>query len=370
MSVLRECTTVLFLLPILLTCCTGASDPAEIPGTTSREPIESSSEPLAPTTGATSEAFETGDVPPSNTSSESSTSTETGDFETSSSSGAAEAVCGDGIVDPGESCDNGFGRNTVSSACLPDCTPAACGDGFVQGGVEDCDLGESGNSFDYGGCNKLTCKWGPRCGDGQVDVPHEVCDPGDPRGGADGHVGCDDTCRFLGRIAFISSTFHDGKFNGLANADKVCQGLATKFDATNAGSYRAWLSDESGSPATRFTKDGAENLPFVLLNGVQIASSFLDLTTVGPWPGIYITDEGQVVAEEYVWTGTGRDGLVGNPDFDCDGWTTDEVAKAYQGFNWLPADSSDFDVWVEKALWTNAGLSVCNNMLRIYCFEN
>ena len=37
-----------------------------------------------------------------------------------------------------EQCDEG-NANDESSACLPDCAAAVCGDGYVQFGVEECD---------------------------------------------------------------------------------------------------------------------------------------------------------------------------------------------------------------------------------------
>ena len=59
------------------------------------------------------------------------------------------ARCGDGFVQPanGESCDDGAAFNLLSAACLPDCSVARCGDGHVQAGIEECDDGDSLNSF-------------------------------------------------------------------------------------------------------------------------------------------------------------------------------------------------------------------------------
>jgi hypothetical protein len=44
------------------------------------------------------------------------------------------AYCGDGILDPGEACDDGAGNdNTVPDACRTDCQPHRCGDGILDG---------------------------------------------------------------------------------------------------------------------------------------------------------------------------------------------------------------------------------------------
>ncbi len=95
------------------------------------------------------------------------------------------ALCGNGIVDPGEDCDDGNdtdngngcsaacqrvgtcgdgivqvlfercddGNDDNTDACLNDCREARCGDGFVQRGVEACD---DGNDVPDDGCD-LRC---------------------------------------------------------------------------------------------------------------------------------------------------------------------------------------------------------------------
>lgn len=47
-------------------------------------------------------------------------------------------VCGNGITDRGEECDDGL-ENSDTAACTSACAAAVCGDGLVQEGVEECD---------------------------------------------------------------------------------------------------------------------------------------------------------------------------------------------------------------------------------------
>ena len=61
------------------------------------------------------------------------------------------AVCGDGVLDAGEECDDGV-DNGDTFACLSDCTLNVCGDGFV-GPEEGCD---DSNVVDGDGCS-ATC---------------------------------------------------------------------------------------------------------------------------------------------------------------------------------------------------------------------
>jgi fibro-slime domain-containing protein len=88
--------------------------------------------------------------------------------------------CGDSIVNGPEACDNGNNVSAYGSeGCAPGCvTPARCGDAIVQGDFgETCDDGK--NDGAYGGCT-TTCGFAPRCGDGAVNGPagSEECDDG------------------------------------------------------------------------------------------------------------------------------------------------------------------------------------------------
>ncbi len=78
-------------------------------------------------------------------------------------------TCGDGIVNPGEACDDGNAVDT--DGCTTRCTNARCGDGLVQVG-EACD---DGNTNDYDACT-TRCEVA-RCGDGLLQ-PGEACDDG------------------------------------------------------------------------------------------------------------------------------------------------------------------------------------------------
>jgi len=89
--------------------------------------------------------------------------------------------CGNGIVEPGEQCDDG---NLVNGdGCHADCTLPRCGDGLLDPG-EQCD---DGNLVNGDGCH-ANCTL-PRCGDGLLD-PGEQCDDGNLVNGD----GCSSTC--------------------------------------------------------------------------------------------------------------------------------------------------------------------------------
>ncbi len=98
-----------------------------------------------------------------------------------------QPTCGNGVLDPGEECDDGDHDNTDD--CPDDfvtggtCQSATCGDGLVWSGHEDCD---DGNTESVDGCSS-DCKL-ESCGNGVVDTG-EDCDSG----GQD-TASCDSDC--------------------------------------------------------------------------------------------------------------------------------------------------------------------------------
>jgi cysteine-rich repeat protein len=80
-------------------------------------------------------------------------------------------VCGDGILEGGEACDDG---NVVSEdGCSATCQVESCGDGTLQAGLgEECD---DGNLDNLDGCTAACID--EFCGDGVAnDLPNEQCD--------------------------------------------------------------------------------------------------------------------------------------------------------------------------------------------------
>ena len=112
------------------------------------------------------------------------------------------ASCGDGVVQDGEACDDANGDNTDD--CLDTCVAASCGDGFVQEGVEDCD---DANDVETDAC--LASCAAASCGDGFVQEGVETCDDAVNDGGYDG---CAVDCLALGPYCG----------DGLANGPEEC----------------------------------------------------------------------------------------------------------------------------------------------------
>ncbi|MEO6773027.1 MAG: DUF4215 domain-containing protein, partial [Kofleriaceae bacterium] len=132
-------------------------------------------------------------------------------------------LCGNGVVDPGETCDDGNIMN--GDGCSADCKSAEkCGDGVVN--TEAGEVCDDGNTVSGDGCS-ADCKSLEQCGNGITDVD-EVCDDGNTQNGTcgDGHL-CDSnadctvgTCTPDGCSADCKSNETCG--NGIRDLGEVC----------------------------------------------------------------------------------------------------------------------------------------------------
>jgi len=111
-------------------------------------------------------------------------------------------TCGDGVTTAAEECDDGANNmDGVYGGCTKMCKFGPfCGDSNVDAsGMEECDAGrDNGRNAGYGmdGCT-TGCKRPPRCGDGVTDTMHgEQCDAGE----LNGPTGvCTAACTFVPR---------------------------------------------------------------------------------------------------------------------------------------------------------------------------
>ncbi len=84
-------------------------------------------------------------------------------------------ICGDGVIDEGEECDDGVDNSDLlPDACRTDCSSPGCGDGVVDA-EEECDDGIDNSDLLPDAC-RTDCT-SARCGDGVVDA-EEPCDDG------------------------------------------------------------------------------------------------------------------------------------------------------------------------------------------------
>lgn len=178
-------------------------------------------------------------------------------------------------------------------------------------------------------------------------------------------TGCETSCGPPTRFAFVTSEKFTGDLGGLTGADAKCQMLA---DAAGLpGTYMAWLSDDTGSPATRMTRSKG---PYVLPNGAVVVDSW-DALTADPMaplqapitmtetmgvPPVLFPNCG-VFGCSAVWTNTTRTGTLATAGGSCSNWA-------------ITAGGGNFGDWGEvDAFWTFAGWGLCTEERLLYCFE-
>lgn len=360
--------TTLTLVLLALPACFAPSGPDGAPGTTSTVGTSSSSDtgvvppgttstvpttgtvttgdpatstsdttdPLVTSTGATTT---TGDptVPATETGTSTGTDATTGTAGTtgttvgstgdeSSSTGCdAECLCGNGVVDAGEDCDDG--NDIDVDDCTSACNEPACGDGFVWTGIEECDDGDQAN--------------GDSCSSGCMRVAWQV------------FVTKGQTKQLsLGEL-----------MGGLAQADDACQASA---DAAGLGGvYKAWLSSDEVPLAARFDNLQDATFPVIRTNGTAVASSMAALLQTGPVAPIDRDEFGMMVlgetvcnADNVVWTGTTPAGGV-TPMNTCMNWTAKNGTGRVGYFKAVGMTGQ----------WTDACSFACGGAARFYCFE-
>lgn len=104
-----------------------------------------------------------------------------GDPDSTGAGDDGGGLCGNGVLDPDEDCDDGpANSDTEPDACRTDCRDAQCNDGVLDPmHGEECDDGGN-NGSDPNAC-RVTCML-PSCGDGTQDKG-EACDDGNPEWG-------------------------------------------------------------------------------------------------------------------------------------------------------------------------------------------
>lgn len=87
-------------------------------------------------------------------------------------------LCGNGIIDPGEQCDDGDG-NSDFGACLTTCQTAFCGDRFIYSAKEQCDTNNFGypDPRDPQTCKKLGFDGGTLLCTGDCRIDTSGCGP-------------------------------------------------------------------------------------------------------------------------------------------------------------------------------------------------
>lgn len=136
--------------------------------------------------------------------------------------------CGNGILDPGEKCDEGMNNNNnpgiYEMTCRSNCTFAKCGDGIIDNG-ETCD---DGNNLDGDYCSADCKTVTGYCGDG-LEQWNEECDPVE-------NPYCNEECTEL--VGFCG--------DGIRQSNEACDDGNTEDDdycSADCKTYRGYCGD-------------------------------------------------------------------------------------------------------------------------------
>lgn len=132
------------------------------------------------------------------------------------------------------------------------------------------------------------------------------------------------------RTVFVTSTIHSGNLGGVAGADAVCNQRAAA--AGLPGTFKAWISDASTSPAATFSQSA---LPYRRTDGQQVAANWADFTDGTLAVPISIDEFGNPVTHNnlngWAWTATNADG-TGPVGSTCNNWAVaDYVNQGRKG---------------------------------------
>jgi cysteine-rich repeat protein len=189
-------------------------------------------------------------------------------------------ICGDGIVDVTEQCDDGLilNSNSVPNACRVNCTRARCGDGVIDSG-ETCD---DNNLVSGDGCDSLCRK---ECGNGNLEASAgEQCDLG--ANNADVADVCRTNCqlpRCGDRIVDSCEECDDGLLNSATNPNACRLDCTKPYCGDGIVDTRYGEKCDLGALNSDVTPDGCSS--FCIPNYCRqrrVRSAFIDLTTSVP----------------------------------------------------------------------------------------
>jgi hypothetical protein len=220
------------------------------------------------------------------------------------------AICSGGIIQ-GFSCPSGCFDGVCAecvpgrTACETEKTVHACGPNGIWRPARACD-----HICVDGACGACV-EGATRCASPERQ---QTCKGGEWTAETECEFVCvGDRCGKDVRHVFATSqAFVGGELGGLSGADDMCRTLA--INAGLVGSYFSWLSDDTGAPATRFTKDGG---PYTLVDGTVVANNWTDLTAGMLRHPIDLNEMGgppaqspDLVTSFAVWTNTKATGVI------------------------------------------------------------
>ncbi|WP_345974016.1 hypothetical protein [Sulfurimonas sp. HSL3-7] len=174
----------------------------------------------------------------------------------------------------------------------------------------------------------------------------------------------------MDKVVFVTSQTFTGNLGGVQGADTICQQAANA--AGLEGSFKAWLATDydTSAPHVRFAKH-YRGWHYKNTAGKVVAYGWDDLTDGTLQNPIDHDEYGTIIGSPHtVWsnvrtngttrsTGDGSDGTM-----DCLGWQ--HGTSVYSGSTGSAYDNESLQ---QNSTWTESGTVLCNQPLRLYCFQ-
>jgi hypothetical protein len=146
-----------------------------------------------------------------------------------------------------------------------------------------------------------------------------------------------------------------GGKTGVAAADAICQARAAAGSLENPSTFKAWISDSTMNAKDRFLSNVARVRP----DGVKVADSLTDMLDSVLDSSINVTELGDYVGNNAVWTATHPTGLLSGDS--CSDWTSASASSSARTGSSYSSDSA----------WTLIFTSACSfASSRLYCIED
>jgi hypothetical protein len=178
------------------------------------------------------------------------------------------------------------------------------------------------------------------------------------------------------KTVFLTKGRWDGNLGGVGGADLKCQAEADETDSLVKGKkFKAWIAGRSTADSIHRHSFQQHNVPYVRVDGMQIASSYADLIyppTIGAPINVF-SDGSQLASDDiypYAWTGAYIDShfLSLHAQYYCQvgdsAWSTGAEDPANTG----SVRATD-RTWVGEAPELGGRSDVCRSSNRLYCFE-
>lgn len=156
---------------------------------------------------------------------------------------------------------------------------------------------------------------------------------------------------------FVTSNSYTTNLGGLSGADAKCQSSAST--AGISGTFKAWLSDNTGSPSTRFTQS---TIPYKLLNGTVIANNYSDLVDGTIANPINRTETNAATTSSWAFSNTTAFGTLRDNTWGCSNWSSTDTGLYGAHLGQTAATNAN---------WANSGTDSCGgaSVRPLYCFE-